>query len=445
MSGIVNLCDSDEERDPPLSRALCRAVAGDVFAFARGTEVVDNSDDERAPILKKRRKRQAFQMERGSVQLEPSMPNECVDLTDDRKMPAIAEAGRKRAAVTNATVEQALMPECRTPVLQVYEVFPDVDPIYAKNLLALHGDDVATVLSIMAAENFPKSQMTTVAEYNNGATVHKAVTLAPPVWTYDFMSANSFQATRDYTQEATQQLLNDFPFLAKAGVTNFLKSKGHYAICHDFICNMVIGRIGAAPTDDEALYKEYTILKNAVRHGILDNAQVQRFQSPRKNRYTVKRHRKAPTACIVTDPILLEEIKYVRDKHSVLTKRMEAYKVRLDAREAAESTNSTVDCLCCYTSVAIEEMIQCQKEGHLFCIDCVRRFAETQVFGAGNLGINRETKEAATELLCMFADGCSSGFGVASLEKALPAMTMAKYNEMQFHAAIAKADLKDLV
>jgi hypothetical protein len=104
-----------------------------------------------------------------------------------------------------------------------------------------------------------------------------------------------------------------------------------------------------------------------------------------------------------------------------------------------------MECLCCYTAVAIDEMIQCQKEGHLFCIDCIRRLAETQVFGAGSLGINRETKEPATELMCMFADGCSSGFGMISLQKALPERTLAKYNDLQYQIAIGKAGIENLV
>ena len=89
-------------------------------------------------------------------------------------------------------------------------------------------------------------------------------------------------------------------------------------------------------------------------------------------------------------------------------------------------------------------MISCRDEAHLSCSDCLKNFAESQIFGSGNLGINAKTKKPATELKCMHREGCTSGFDATSLEKALPKKTLDKYNELQFQAVVAQAGMKDL-
>jgi E3 ubiquitin-protein ligase RNF216 len=58
------------------------------------------------------------------------------------------------------------------------------------------------------------------------------------------------------------------------------------------------------------------------------------------------------------------------------------------------------------------------------------------VFGAGSLGIDRQNKKQATEILCCSGD-CTSGFQDALLRKVLPIRTWEKYCELQ-HIAIAE-------
>jgi TRIAD3 protein (E3 ubiquitin-protein ligase RNF216) len=127
-----------------------------------------------------------------------------------------------------------------------------------------------------------------------------------------------------------------------------------------------------------------------------------------------------------------------------LGRRMRTYQERKDARDRAEKTHSTLQCMCCFSDCAFEEMISCREEGHLFCVDCLRHYAESQIFGSGNLGVDRKTKEAATELLCMHGDGCSSGFDSSALRKALPARVLEKYDELQFQAVVSKAGVENL-
>jgi hypothetical protein len=80
----------------------------------------------------------------------------------------------------------------------------------------------------------------------------------------------------------------------------------------------------------------------------------------------------------------------------------------------------------------------CKNEGHLFCADCLARYVEAQLFGQGKLGVDPQTNEATTEVLCCHSDGCSSGFARFYLEKALQLKVMAKYDELQAHTAVER-------
>jgi hypothetical protein len=100
-----------------------------------------------------------------------------------------------------------------------------------------------------------------------------------------------------------------------------------------------------------------------------------------------------------------------------------------------------MECSCCFGDVAIEEMVACRDEGHLFCVDCIQRYAESQIFSSGNLGTDKKTGKPALELMCCHGDGCQSAFQEAHLQKALPFKTLEKYNELQFQAAIEQAGM----
>ena len=66
---------------------------------------------------------------------------------------------------------------------------------------------------------------------------------------------------------------------------------------------------------------------------------------------------------------------------------------------------------------------------------------ESQVFGSGNLGIDKHTKKPALELKCCEGSGCNSGFPDDMLRKTLPQKTWQKYSEMQIKAQLEQAGL----
>jgi hypothetical protein len=107
----------------------------------------------------------------------------------------------------------------------------------------------------------------------------------------------------------------------------------------------------------------------------------------------------------------------------------------------AQKDHTAVDCSCCFDGFPVADMVACRDEGHLFCIDCLKTCVEEQIFGQGNLGIDKRTKKPAHEIQCFHESGCSSGFLRALLAKALPEKTLTKYDELQFKVSLEAAGL----
>jgi hypothetical protein len=377
----------------------------------------ESSDDEAASKVSKFRRirRQLKQLEDDVVVVD------VVVLDDDLKVPT------------------------KSPLLQVLEVFPDVQSEHVEQLLQQHETNVAIVLQILAEHgSYPKE---TLQKPEGTRSKHALIAHRHEgrVYKYDFMSESSFEPDDVYRQEAKNLLLQDFGFLSSKVVSVHLTlAKHHYAICHQNICHAIMLRDSAAAPKEEAVeYQQYLMLQQAL-NGVLVQGEKQRKYLNAGNHVSSQavwlKQRRARMLCS-SNQILKEEIHFLQAKQHEFRSRMQAYKQRLDARHQAEATSSTIECNCCYSNFSADEMVQC-RGGHLFCCDCLRRMSETQIFANGNFGIHPITKEPATELLCMA--GCGAGFLIDILSKALPKQVLQKYNEMQFKAAVSKVQMDDL-
>ncbi|XP_040592757.1 E3 ubiquitin-protein ligase RNF216-like [Mesocricetus auratus] len=81
-----------------------------------------------------------------------------------------------------------------------------------------------------------------------------------------------------------------------------------------------------------------------------------------------------------------------------------------------EKDGQLIECRCCYGDFPFEELTQCS-DAHLFCEECLIRYAQEAVFGSGQ-----------SELSCMKGSYTSS-FPICELEKVIPQTILCKYYE----------------
>jgi hypothetical protein len=368
---------------------------------------------------------------------------EATTIEDDLNVKPSAVA--KRPTPASDLVEFVSVASLPDPLAPIYEVFPDVERSHAQELLSTH-PDVSMVLMVLANGEYPREKQTaglpTAHTMNNGLTLTVKRSATAPK--YDYLSPSSFEPSIDYRLEAGAQLLYDFPFLSIHGVSQIMQNaQGHFSIAREYVVNALMGKqagTAASVTTEEQQEGQYRALKQALTSRRPDAQQVARFG----HHYTVKRARPRPQSIPNTnDPILKDEIEHVRQKLSNWMDDMEHRLKRKKAREYSQMAGTAVECSCCFDKVDMDEMVACKDEGHLFCVDCLKGYAESQIFSSGNLGIDKETKKPLLELKCPHGDGCDSGFQEAYLQKALPFKTLEKYNELQFKAAVEQAGLRE--
>ncbi len=110
-------------------------------------------------------------------------------------------------------------------------------------------------------------------------------------------------------------------------------------------------------------------------------------------------------------------------------------KVKLQEQEEEEayayaaSIGALIECGCCYSDYAIEQLIQCS-DGHLFCKKCLSHYVEQTLFGDGK-----------TQLKCMNSTGagCIGYFTDQVLQKSLSVKVYEKYQEAITRDAIKLA------
>jgi E3 ubiquitin-protein ligase RNF216 len=364
-----------------------------------------------------------------------------VTLVDNRKKPPPSSSSDD--AVEIVAVK-------KTDMGHILEIFPDIQVEYAKKLLKDMGGMLDRTLSVLSEGKYPRRSDGTPASVGGGG-----LTLTfkrPPPPKYDYLAPSSFAPSTEYQEQANTQLLYDFPFLSCNGVTKMLKETGgHYSIARERILDSVMGKsvkkqakgpvvasvVMVLPEDEEEQY--YTALKHVLAGGPLDTRQQSRLG---KDNLLKKRRTISKMVTSITDEILKEEVSFARQKLSQWMASVEK-KIQLkSARTRAQAAGTAIECTCCCEKVCVEEMTHCNA-GHMLCMDCLRSYAEHQIFGSGNFGVDRETKKPALDLKCCHGDGCNASFPERFLQITLTEKALEKYNELQFSISVEKAGLKE--
>lgn len=309
-------------------------------------------------------------------------------------------------------------------IAQVQEIFPLVDPNHVLSKLTdpITQDSIQSIIQdLLSAPNYPKVK-----------TDKKEVKLKQ----VDFAN-DEYERNMQYNFQCYEYLLQDFPLISKNGMLKLLHHyQGRYYKTFMHIVDMI--KSCKEGLNDIEKYDEYMRFRSGRNMVKIDPGKFTLDVQGIKYSLLIKKSRKFEKRVEVTDKTLSDEITFTQNKINEWGSMVHKERTRMAARKKAQETGDTVECTCCYGDYAFEEMVSC-KEGHLFCVDCLRRYTEERVFGNNDLG-----GKGSIELRCMDTSGCESWFSRDQLEKSLSSRVMKKYDELQAAIVLEKAGLDGL-
>ena len=311
-------------------------------------------------------------------------------------------------------------------IQQIQEIFPLMDPnhIISNLIEPITPQSIESLIQhFISQKSYPKTQIPTTKREEEKKELD-----------YD---NDEYERSPLYKNHAFNRLINAFPFMGKNGLLCLLEHyNGRYYKTYMHIVDLIKKNTEGSNAEK---YDEYLRLMAGGR--LKEEARAKFFlkKDGIKHELALKRPKRNRSAVVmITDKVLLDEINFTKNKMREWGKIVQKEKQRLVARKKAQETGTTVDCTCCYGDYALEEMSSCN-DGHLFCLDCLRRYVEEKVFGTGDLG-----EKGCTELRCMDMSGCQSFFSTEQLRRSLSKKVMKKYDELQTALVLEKAGLDGL-
>ena len=309
-------------------------------------------------------------------------------------------------------------------IYQVQEIFPLVDPDYILSILTypITAQSIQAIIQeLVAAKEYPKIKIE--SKQNHLKTIDYA--------------NDDYEQSLSYKHQCYEYLLQDFPFVSKSGMLQLLTHhNGRYHRTFMHIVDMIKHSKDGCSNIEK--YDEYVKLISGKKVKNLDSSKFMFDKDGIRYSIALKNPRKIGDRMQLTDQVLSDEVKFTQDRMNEWGSMIQKDRERLIARKKAQESGVTVECTCCYGDYAFEEMVSCQY-GHLFCMDCLRRYAEERIFGNNDLGT-----KGSVELCCMDTSGCDSWFSRDQLEKSLSLKVMKKYDELQAAIVLEKAKLDGL-
>ncbi|XP_033734430.1 uncharacterized protein LOC117323354 isoform X2 [Pecten maximus] len=363
--------------------------------------------------------------------------------TDPR--PVQARTDIQTGSVTNPGNAEKLHPSTEIPapksrtdclIDDVLALFAEADPAYVRRMVETEiltqrpNHEIVNNLCNLLLENhtYPRAKPSATAT----STEIISTQVIDDVDYYENYKKNERRANVYYGQ-TEKLLMHQFIWISAQSVQCVLRwYDGHYAPTHRVLSQVMKQRKDDIKKDKGDV--QYHLKMQSLHSGATINITVS--LNGKEHPFTVKMlknwRRTSPPALVGLDPYLQSEIDFIKRKQ--LDEFEEAdHQLALMLNETEyEESGQLIECGCCYGEVPFENMIQCY-EGHLFCEDCLQRYAKEAVFGAGK-----------ADLKCM-TEGCDASYPVAQLNKALPSNILSKYEDRVQEENLNLADLADLV
>ena len=305
---------------------------------------------------------------------------------------------------------------------RILELYPDMDDTYLENSLLSRfwvsnhrhrDDDMSRILQQIVTyvkNDYPKKQ-----KYVDDC---------------DFENpSSSFIISDLYRQECPLALSQQFPFLSINGIHSILRKHQHrFTLSANYILTKseLLSSSSHSNKKNEDIEFQFQKLRNA-----LSGRRCPKVSSDNPlSSFILSKCRRMTETKVFEEVKLQKEIQFIQRKIDDWKQTMKQKLERKKAREKSEKEGTLMECQCCFTEVAFEELLSCVEEGHLFCVDCIVRYLEHQIY-----------TQQTSHLTCLHtsSNNCQSAFSYAQLQQQLPPKLLQAYDQLQTTQAIQTA------
>ncbi|XP_029014332.1 E3 ubiquitin-protein ligase RNF216 [Betta splendens] len=313
----------------------------------------------------------------------------------------------------------------QTLVTGVLDLFPDVEEAYVAELIQTNNVKDLNVICNLLLENseYPTRDMTAATAAPSSILLESGdaqAEVSEDLFDYSKLD----QVGPESMMQAADLLMADFRMLSCQDIKWALNTlKGHYAITRKALCESLkkwqdSGKRRRSRASSERCYIDFHFEHGSVKFD-------------RRMYFLENDRRYCKTYINLTDSVQ-KEMTFYQQKAKEWAEH-EDFLLALQVNEDEyKKDGQLIECGCCFGEFAFEKMTQCS-DGHLFCKECLVKYAQEAVFGSGKL-----------ELSCM-EGSCPCSYPVCELEKVLPENILCKYNERQAEEAVAATCADELV
>uniref|UniRef100_A0A8C7XPR7 Ring finger protein 216 n=1 Tax=Oryzias sinensis TaxID=183150 RepID=A0A8C7XPR7_9TELE len=320
-------------------------------------------------------------------------------------------------------------PYVRALITGVLDLFPDVQEAYVAELILKNNVKDLNVICNLLLENPEYADRQNAAD----AVAPTSILLQPgdsePEVTEDLFDYGTLTTVgSEVVMQAADLLMADFRMLSCQDIKWALNAlKGHYAITRKALCEALkkwqesgdsLGRRRRSRTSSERCFIDFHF-----EHGSL---------KLERRMFFLENNRRYCRTYSNLEASVQKELSFYQQKAKEWAEH-EDFLLALQVNEDEyKKDGQLIECGCCFGEFAFEKMTQCS-DGHLFCKDCLVKYAQEAVFGAGQ-----------AQLSCM-EGGCPCSYPSCELEKVLPENILLRYNERQAEEAVAATCADELV
>ncbi|XP_051061455.1 E3 ubiquitin-protein ligase RNF216 isoform X2 [Phodopus roborovskii] len=353
---------------------------------------------------------------------------------DEDPGPAFPLPESQQANLENMWGQEAAEVDQELVTLLVKETearFPDVASGYVKEIIHLKNYYDLNVLCNFLLENpdYPKREDRIIIHPSSSLLASQDDVKLPKVDFFDYSKLTPLDQ-RCFIQ-AADLLMADFKMLSSQDIKWALHElKGHYAITRKAFSDAIKKWQELSPEASGKRKKrkemnQYSFIDFKFEQG---NIKIEKRMFFLENK---RRHYRSYDQQALL-PAVQQEQEFYEQKVKEMAEHEDFLLALQMNEEQYQKDGQLIECRCCYGEFPFEELTQCT-DAHLFCKECLIRYAQEAVFGAGK-----------SELSCM-EGSCTCSFPTSELEKVLPQTILFKYYERKAEEEVTAAYADELV